>query len=151
MSYPPGRTRQHKRARGPGRGFTLIELMLVLVILSVLAMVVVPRFTSRSQEARVTAARTDIANLEVCLDALEIECARYPTTQEGLQALVTQPSGLKDWHGPYIKRGVPNDPWGKPYVYKFPGEKNTSYYDLYSLGPDGQEGGGDDIDNWSQQ
>ena len=137
------------RRRGLTNGFTLIELLLVLVILGVLAAVVVPKFTKRSEQARITAARTDIANLEVVLDALEIECGRYPTTQEGLQALVTEPSGIRDWHGPYIKRGVPNDPWGHPYVYKSPGQHNTSDYDLHSLGPDGQEGGGDDIDNWS--
>ncbi len=133
------------------RGFTLIELLLVVVILGVLTAVVVPKFTKRSEQARITAARTDVANLEVCLDALEIEVGRYPSAQEGLQALVTQPSGMKGWNGPYIKRGVPNDPWGSPYIYKFPGQHNTSGYDLYSLGPDGQEGGGDDIDNWSQR
>jgi len=137
--------------RGFMRGFTLIELLLVVVILGVLTAVVVPKFTKRSEQARITAARTDVANLEVCLDALEIEVGRYPSAQEGLQALVTQPSGMKGWNGPYIKRGVPNDPWGSPYIYKFPGQHNTSGYDLYSLGPDGQEGGGDDIDNWSQR
>ena len=137
--------------RGFGDGFTLIELLLVVVILRVLTAVVVPKFTKRSEQARITAARTDIANLEVCLDALEIEVSRYPSTQEGLQALVTQLSGMKGWNGPYIKRGVPNDPWGSPYIYKFPGQHNTSGYDLYSVGPDSQEGGGDDIDNWSQR
>ena len=132
------------------RAFTLIELLLVLVILAVLAAVVVPKFTKRSEQARITAARTDIANLEVALDACEVDTGRYPTTQEGLEALVEQPSNLETWRGPYIKRGVPKDPWGKPYVYECPGQHNTTGYDLHSLGPDGQDGGDDDIINWSK-
>ncbi len=145
----------HRRAqRRPGgaalrRGFTLIELLLVLVILTVLAAVVVPKFTKRSEQARITAARTDISNLEVALDAFEIDTGRFPTAQEGIGALVDQPTGMDDWRGPYISRGVPNDPWGTPYVYTYPGDHNREGYDLYSLGPDGQSGGGDDIDNWS--
>ena len=138
--------RRAGRSRG---GFTLIELLLVLVILAVLAVVVVPKFTGRSQQAKETAARTDIANLEVAIDAFDVDCSRYPTSQEGLEALIQQPADLEEWRGPYLKRGVPRDPWKNPYVYSFPGQHNTSGYDLYSLGPDGQEGGGDDIDNWS--
>ncbi len=139
---------------GPGRtarrgGFTLIELLLVLVILSVLAAVVVPKFTKRSEQARITAARTDIGNLELALDTFEIDTGRFPSTQEGIGALVEQPTGMDDWRGPYIKRGVPNDPWGTPYVYSYPGDHNREGYDLYSFGPDGQSGGADDIDNWS--
>jgi len=137
------------RAQSRRGGFTLIELLLVLVILAVLAAVVVPKFTRRSEQARVTAARTDIANLEVALDMFEIDTGRYPTSQEGMEALVSVPGNAPDWHGPYIKRGVPNDPWGNPYVYRYPGQQNTDGYDLYSYGPDGQEGTDDDIDNWS--
>jgi len=133
------------------RGFTLIELLLVLVIISVLAAVVVPKFTRRSEQARITASRADVAALEVALDAFEVDCSRHPSTEEGLKALVEQPGDLKGWRGPYIKRGVPKDPWGNPYVYKCPGEHNTSGYDLYSFGPDGREGGDDDIDNWSER
>jgi len=145
---------RNQKRRKPGRtarrsGFTLIELLLVLVILSVLAAVIVPKFTKRSEQARITAASVDIANLETSLDAFEIDTGRYPTTQEGIGALVDEPTGLNDWHGPYISRGVPNDPWGNPYVYQYPGEHNRQGYDLYSFGPDGQSGGGDDIDNWS--
>ena len=137
---------------GPRRsGFTLIELLLVLVILATLAAVVVPKFTRRSEQARITAAKTDVANLSVCLDAFEIDTGRYPTTQEGLKALVEQPGDVKGWAGSYIKRGLPKDPWGNPYVYRQPGQHNTDGYDLYSFGPDGQEGGSDDIDNWSVQ
>ena len=131
------------------RGFTLIELLLVLVILTALAAIVVPKFTKRSEQARITAAVTDIAQLEVCLDAFEIDTGRYPTSEEGLEALVVQPSGLEGWRTPYIKRGVPNDPWRNAYMYTCPGQHNTDGYDLHSFGPDGTEGGDDDIDNWS--
>jgi len=133
------------------RGFTLIELLLVLVILAVLAAIVVPKFTKRSEQARVAAATSDISNIETALDAFEVDSGRYPSSEEGLKALVEQPSNAKDWKGPYLKRMVVNDPWGHPYIYRQPGQHNTSSYDLYSFGPDGQEGGADDIDNWSQR
>ncbi|HUS48346.1 MAG TPA: type II secretion system major pseudopilin GspG [Phycisphaerae bacterium] len=138
---------RHMRRR---RAFTLVELLLVLVILAVLAVVVVPKFTGRSQQAKITAAQTDIANLEVAIDAFEIDCSRYPTTEEGIQALVEQPSGLTEWKGPYLKRGVPKDPWHNPYVYQCPGQHNTNGYDIHSYGPDGDKGGDDDITNWSE-
>ena len=131
------------------RGFTLIEILLVMVILTVLAAVVVPKFTNRSKDARITAAHTDIANLEVALDAYEVDNGKYPTTSEGLKALIENPSDSKDWKGPYLKRGVPKDPWSKEYIYTQPGRHNTYGYDIYSLGPDSKEGGDDDIDNWS--
>ena len=131
--------------------FTLIELLLVLVILTALAAVVVPRFTRRSEQARITAARTDIANLEVALDAFEVDTGRYPATDEGVSALLEAPTNLTGWNGPYLKRGVPNDPWGSPYVYVCPGQHNPSTYDLHSFGPDGQDGTEDDIDNWTQR
>jgi len=140
-----------RRPQARQRGFTLIELLLVLTILAILAVVVVPKFTGRSEQAKVTAAGTDIASMELAIDSFEIDCARYPTTEEGIGALVEQPSGLTEWKGPYLKRGVPKDPWGNPYVYRCPGQHNVHGYDLYSYGPDGQEGGGDDIDNWSER
>jgi general secretion pathway protein G len=134
------------------KGFSLIELLLVLVILAVLAAVVAPRFTSRSEQARNTAARTDIASLETAIDAFEIDAGRFPTTEEGLQALIEQPSGVTQdsWRGPYIKRGVPKDPWGNEYNYQQPGRHNTSSYDLSSSGPDGQAGTEDDVINWDE-
>lgn len=133
------------------KGFTLIELLLVMVILTVLAAVVVPKFTKRSEQARITAANTDISNLEVALDAFEVDMGRYPTSTEGMKALVEQPASTTTarWKGPYIKRGIPSDPWSNQYIYTIPGKHNTSGYDLCSYGPDGKEGGGDDIDNWS--
>jgi len=133
------------------RAFTLIELLLVLVILAVLAAMIVPKFTKRSEQARVAATSTDIANMGTALDAFEIDTGRYPTSDEGLKALVEIPGNIKDWKGPYLKRTVGNDPWGNPYVYRAPGQHNSTSYDLYSFGPNGQEGGGDDIDNWSQR
>ena len=136
-----------KRSRR--NGFTLIELLLVLVILAVLAAVVVPKFTNRSEQARLTAARTDIHILEGALDQFEIDCGHYPTSDEGLGALLQPPPNVQNWHGAYIKGGqIPKDPWGNPYIYRFPGVHNANQYDLYSFGPDGREGN-DDIDNWS--
>ena len=158
-SYAPPRAagslaRRATNARAQGiaaRAFTLIELLLVLVILATLAALVVPKFTKRSEQAKTTGAATDIANIDVALDAFEIDSGRYPSNEEGIRALIEQPSGLSGWRGPYLKRGVPKDPWGNPYTYRFPGQHNVNGYDLYSFGPDGQEGGGDDIDNWSQR
>lgn len=137
--------------RAGERGFTLIELLLVLVILATLAAVVVPKFARRSEQARITAARVDIANLEVSLDAFEVDTGRYPTSAEGLAALVENPGDVRGWHGEYIRRGVPKDPWSNEYVYACPGEHNSNGFDLHSLGPDGQDGTDDDIDNWSSQ
>jgi general secretion pathway protein G len=144
-------TQRQRRRRASG-GFTLIELLLVLVILAVLAAVVVPKFTGRSEQARKAAAKTDISMLETALENFEVDTGRYPTTEEGMGALIVMPASVKAWHGPYIKQGgLPKDPWGNPYVYRFPGQFNTAGYDLASLGPDGSEGGGDDVDNWTQQ
>jgi general secretion pathway protein G len=125
--------------------------LLVLVILAALAAIVTPKFTKRSEQARVTGAMTDISNLEVALDAFEIDTGRYPTSSEGLRALVEEPSDAEGWQGPYIKRGVPRDPWGNEYVYRYPGQQNENGYDLSSFGPDRKQGGDDDIDNWSEQ
>ena len=132
-------------------GFTLIELLLVLVILTALAAVVVPKFTRRSEQARITAANTDVANLGLALDAFEIDIGRYPTTTEGLGALIEPPINSVGWNGPYIKKGIPVDPWGNLYVYQYPGQYNTYGYDMHSYGPNGQEGAGDDIVNWAEK
>ena len=134
--------------RHRNRAFTLIELLLVLVILGVLALVVVPKFAGRSEEARKTAARTDISMLEGQIDIFEQDCGRFPSNDEGLAALVSAPPNAPKWKGPYIKRGVPKDPWGNEYVYRYPGTHNANSYDLYSMGPDGREGG-DDITNFA--
>jgi general secretion pathway protein G len=131
------------------RGFTLVELMLVIIIIGVLVAMVAPRLAGRSQEAKEAAARADInARLSAALDLFEMHNGRYPTTSEGLNALRVAPSGARDWKGPYLKRPVPLDPWGKPYVYRSPGQHNREDYDLFSPGPDGIEGNADDITNW---
>lgn len=131
--------------------FTLVELLLVLVILAVLAAVVVPKFTNRSEQARNVAARTDIKVIETALDAFEIDNGRYPSGEEGLGALIDAPANLKAWQGPYLKGNLPVDPWGNAYVYEFPGTHTRSGYDLYSFGPDGREGGDDDVTSWTQE
>lgn len=129
------------------RGFTLIELMLVVIILGVLVAMVVPRLTGRSEEARQSVARADIdANISLALDLYELDNGAYP---QNLEALLTKPGSAVNWRGPYLKK-KPLDPWGNPYQYKFPGQHNRDSYDLYSLGRDAKEGGGDDVTNWEE-
>ena len=129
------------------KGFTLIELMLVVIIIGVLVSMVAPRLAGRTEEARIAAGKADInSNISVALDLYELDNGKYPATEEGLQALLTKPGSSVKWKGPYLKK-EPLDPWGREYVYRFPGEHNTDY-DLYSYGPDGVEGGGDDVTNW---
>jgi general secretion pathway protein G len=134
-------------------GFTLIEVMLVVLIIGVLAALAVPRLVGRSQEARITATYADIeSNISIALDLYELDSGTYPSTEQGLSALVVKPSSSPvptDWKGPYLKK-IPKDPWGRLYVYKNPGEKNTTSFDLYSLGPDATEGTEDDITNWEK-
>jgi len=133
------------------KGFTLIELMVVIVILGILAGLVLPRFMGRTEEARRTKARIQIENLEGALKLYKLDSGTYPTTEQGLDALVQKPSTgaiPKNWRdGGYLEKGkVPLDPWGNPYVYLSPGAKNKDY-DLKSLGADGEEGGeGDNQD-----
>lgn len=125
-------------------GFTLIELMLVVIIIGVLVAMVMPRLAGRSQEARLAAAKADIfSNISTALDLYELDNGKYP---QGLDELLKKSEGK----GPYLKR-KPIDPWKRPYKYKSPGTHNTEDYDLYSLGPDGQEGSGDDITNWETE
>jgi general secretion pathway protein G len=136
-----------------GRGFTLIELMLVLVILATLSAIVVPKFAKQSTRAKVVAAHTQIADFGTALDAFEVACGRYPTTTEGLYALLQAPADAADvWQGPYLSRNtIPLDPWGGEYQYRSPGQYNPDGYDVCSFGPDGRQGGDDDITNWSEE
>ena len=131
------------------RGFTLIELLLVLVILGVLAAIVVPKFAGRTEQARQTAAQSQIATFGTALDAFEVDNGYYPKGKNGLSDLVVQPRDATSWKGPYMKNDIPNDPWGRPYVYECPGKHNPSSYDLMSMGPDGRAGNEDDIANWN--
>ncbi len=135
---------------GPRQGFTLIELLLVLVILGILAALVVPKFSGRTEQARVTAAHSQIATFGTALDAFEVDNGFYPKGRNGLQDLVQQPRDAQNWKGPYLKSDIPVDPWGNAYIYECPGKHNSTGYDLMSVGPDGREGGDDDITNWQQ-
>ncbi len=121
-------------------GFTLIELVVVLTILAMLAALVVPRLFRNVDKAKVNAAKAQIAALEGLLDEYRLDVGSYPTTQQGLQALLTKPAGAEHWAGPYFKKEeLPLDPWGHPYAYKSPGDHGD--YDLMSYGADGAPGG----------
>ena len=127
-------------------GFTLIELLVVLVILGLLAGLVGPQVLRYTGSAKSDTARLQIEELGAGLDLYHLEIGRYPTTQEGLKALVEQPTGISRWNGPYLKKkNIPADPWGNEYLYTSPGAQGV--YDLYSLGNDNVEGGeGNDAD-----
>ena len=134
-------------------GFTLLELLVVMVILVLLASIVTVVVIKRVEEAKHAKAVTDISSLESALDQFYLHCGRNPSTEEGLNALSVKPQAddLSNWSGPYIKKAVPLDPWGRSYVYISPGDHNPDSYDLYSFGKDGKEGGTGpdaDINNW---
>jgi len=131
-----------------GNAFTLIELLLVMVILVVLAAIVVPKFAGRSEQAKKTATITEISSFKTALELFEGDNSQYPSTEQGLQALGSNVGNWQNWHGPYIENPPLNDPWGHPYIYRFPGTHGTSY-DLLSVGADGQEGTADDLVGWA--
>ncbi len=143
-THAPARAARLRRSR---RGFTLVELLLVLVILGILASLVLPKFTGRTEQARVTAAQTQISTFGTALDAFEVDTGSYPRGQDGLNQLVAAPADVPNWRGPYLKSEIPLDPWGRAYIYEFPGRINPSGYDLRSMGPDGQPNTADDIVN----
>lgn len=131
------------------RGFTLLELLVVLVILGLLAGYVAPRYFSQVGKSEVTTARAQIGALEKALDQYRLDTGHYPATEQGLAALNDRPADEPRWNGPYLKKAVPADPWGKPYQYRMPGEH--SEVDVFSFGRDGAAGGSDDgadIGNW---
>ena len=135
-------------------GFTLIEILLVVIILGILVGMIAPNLFGKGEQARVVAAHADIeSNLATALDLYEMENGRYPTTEQGLKALNERPSSSpvpSNWNGPYLKRKkIPLDPWKHEYQYVCPGIHNTEEYDLTSLGSDGVESS-DDITNWNK-
>lgn len=131
-------------------GFTLIEIMVVMAIIAMLAAMVGPRLIRQQEKAQVKAAAAQIERLGTTLDTFRLDVGRYPSTQEGLAALNSPPSGVSRWDGPYLNKAVPLDPWNNPYQYRSPGQGGRPY-DLFSFGADGAPGGeGDnrDITSW---
>lgn len=120
-------------------GFTLIELLVVVVIIGLLAGLVAPRYFGQVGKSNVNIARAQIDSLGKALDQYRLDIGAYPTSDQGLQALVVKPDGVDRWQGPYLAKQVPPDPWGRPYRYKAPGDHGD--YDLFSYGADGQPGG----------
>jgi general secretion pathway protein G len=138
------------RTRNARAGFTLIEIMVVMMIIGLLMALVGPRFIRQGEKAQVQAARIQIEQLGMALDTFRLDVGRYPSTQEGLAALRQRPFGVDRWDGPYLKKDVPKDPWDHPYLYRSPGDAGRPY-DLVSLGADGSpsgEGDNRDIASW---
>jgi general secretion pathway protein G len=125
--------------RRPAPGFTLLELLVVMVIIGLLASIVAPQYFSQVGKSSAKVARAQIEAFGQALDQYRLDTGRYPTSEQGLAALRTAPAGVRNWQGPYLKRDVPADPWGQSYQYKAPGQH--AEYDLISLGSDGQPGG----------
>jgi general secretion pathway protein G len=133
-----------------GQGFTLLELLVVIVIIGLLAGLVAPRYFDQVSKSNTKIARAQIDSLEKALDQYRLDVGGYPTTDPGLAALNTRPQNLEKWAGPYLKKAVPPDPWGASYIYKSPGDHGD--YDLSSLGSDGQAGGSgeaSDVTSWT--
>jgi general secretion pathway protein G len=140
-----------RNGRRPRRGFTLLELLVVMVIIGLLASYVGPKYFSQIGKSEIKVARAQIDALDKALAQYRIDVGHFPTTDQGLAALMATPSGEPKWNGPYLSRAVPSDPWGRPYFYKCcPGEHGD--FDLYSFGKDGVAGGSGeqaDVANWA--
>ncbi len=132
-------------------GFTLVELIVVVIIIGLLAGLVVPQFIKQEEKATAKAAKAQIELFGTALDTFRLDVGRYPNSQEGLGALMQKPGGVDRWDGPYLRKDLPPDPWGKPYVYKSPGDHGV--YDIISYGADGVPGGDGnnrDITSWER-
>ena len=145
------RRASRRTRRRSERGYTLVEILVVITIIGLLMALVGPRVLNYLTESKVKTARIQIQSFASALDLFYLDAGRYPTSAEGLAILVRPTTGITAWNGPYLKGGtVPNDPWGKPYQYRSPGEHGA--YDVVSLGSDGQDGGtgtAADITSWT--
>lgn len=149
--------RSPQKKRRAQKGFSLVELLVALAILALISAIVVVNVLPARDKAAVDTAKIEIRNLEATLDQYRLDMMNYPTTQQGLEALINAPAGARNVAnyrpGGYLRGGVPNDPWGNPYQYRFPGERGGAY-DLYSFGADGEPGGEGldaDIGNWANE
>lgn len=134
-----------RKNHGRSGGFTLLELLVVIVIIGLLAGYVAPRYFSQVGKSEIQVARAQLESIEKALDQFRLDTRNYPTAEQGLQALVEKPANAQNWSGPYLKKAVPSDPWGKPYVYRVPGQRGE--FELFSYGRDGKPGGtGEDSD-----
>ncbi len=147
--HQPDRRKKRRQA-----GVTLIEMLVVVTIIALFAALVAPRMLQKSDTARITAARAQINSFMTALGAYKLDTGVYPTTEQGLQALRTPPQGVNNWQGPYLPQDIPDDPWGNPYVYRYPPENGGLEPEIISYGADGQPGGEGifaDIVSWKSQ
>jgi len=136
----PRKEKRHLSGQQSMQGFTLIELIVVVLILGLLAGLVVPRLFRHVTQAKITVAKAQIAAFQTALGAYKLDTGNFPTTDQGLQALRTLPPGVNNWNGPYLPKDIPMDPWNRPYIYKYPGEHGDEP-DIISYGADGLPGG----------
>jgi general secretion pathway protein G len=144
-------SRSVRTCRSSRAGFTLLELLVVIVIIGLLAAFVAPKYFGQIGRSKTQITKAQIESLEKGLDQYRIDVGHYPSSEAGLVALFVQPANEANWHGPYLKKGIPADPWGNPYVYKMPGAEGREY-EIISYGGDGQQGGSDenaDIVSWN--
>jgi general secretion pathway protein G len=151
MKLTTPKRNQLKQARRSA--FTLVELLLVLAILAILAGIVLPRMSGRTQQAKIARAQTEISTFSTALGAYNVDTGDFPKGKNGLLFLVQKPNGVQGWRGPYLENQttVPLDPWNNPYIYECPGKHNPTGFDILSMGPDGRVGGDDDICNWQNK
>lgn len=148
--FAPHKQRRKKGKKGKN-GFTLIEVVIVVIIMGLIAALIVPNLFKKVEKSKRQLAKIQITLLENAIKEFKLDTGRYPTTAEGLEALMEQPENVPNWDGPYLEKNLPKDPWNRQYLYKYPGKKYI--FEITSLGADGKEGGekeDKDITNWEQ-